>query len=116
LYAGQINEEIKKEIVEGLVINEDGLAYWHYWNRFIWGNQTEDRDITLTVIASQEEIDTPKTYYELQSYPLKQIKNKSELFQNGCSEELDSIIEDYYSKNPEQKERYNKSKSLLNKN
>jgi hypothetical protein len=114
LFAQQMKGNgITKEIVEGLVMNDNGLTYWHYWNRFKWSDIVLDNDVTLTVIASDEERDTPKTYYELQSYPLGQIHNIRASFRDGYSEDLHTVIDYYYQVNPEQKEQYDKLNNLF---
>lgn len=74
-------------IIEGIVICRDGLAYEHQWN-LIRDDNTGTRqyiDATMDAIASDEERETEKSYYELKEHTqeemIERISNGEPRFQ-----------------------------------
>lgn len=102
----------ENKIVEGVVRCEDGFLFEHYWNTVIAPNESSDYDVTLDVIASEEEKNTPKKYFEYKTFSISEMELKG-----NFSQEIEDMIWDYYEKTPTHKDRYyNQKMELLKKN
>jgi hypothetical protein len=107
LAAQEFKGGIQTIIIEGVVINDDGRAYGHYWNCILFkGGQNADFDVTLMYVAPEQEANMSKEYFEFRNYTVEKIKAIIKP-DNIFFFFLRSIIEDYYNENPELKERFN---------
>jgi hypothetical protein len=104
--------DAEERIVEGVVLCDDGYLFEHFWNRVFFKIKKEsaDFDITLDVIASDEEKEMKKTYYEYANYSSQEMNNH-----NSFSPEINEIISDYYRDYPTHYERYINQKNQLTK-
>ncbi len=102
-------------VIEGIVICRDGLAYEHQWNVIRDDNSGERQyvDVTMDAIASDEEREAEKTYYELiehtQEELIAKIANKEPLF----SKETHNVIDAYYKEHPEWEAYYREGKRVI---
>lgn len=102
-------------IIEGIVICKDGLAYGHQWNLIRDENSGESQyvDVTMDAIASDEEREAEKTYYELiehtQEDMISKIANREPLF----SKETHDAINAYYKEHPEREAYYREGKRFV---
>ena len=104
-------------IIEGIVVNENGFAFEHFWNKiYLEGNKTAYCDITFSAIAPPEEMKIKKSYYPVKEYTKEEMINRiktDEVF----SEEVLHLIEAYYKENPaHSNEYYSYRESLDNQN
>lgn len=108
--------EIKEStIIEGIVVNENGFAFEHFWNRiYLDEKRFADCDITFCAIASADEIKIKKSYYQVNEYTkeemLARIKANT-IFSN----EVLSLIETYYIENPVHSNEYHSYRESLSK-
>ena len=109
------SHEVRKKvtIIEGIVVNEDGFAFEHFWNRiYLEGNNVADCDITFSAIASQEEIKIKKSYYPVNEYTKEDMINRiktNKIF----SDEILSLMETYYIENPAYSNEYHSYRETL---
>lgn len=103
-------QEIK--VIEGLVRCDDGFLFEHYWNSILIGEESCDFDVTIDVIGSDVEKNTPKAYFEYNSYSLCEIKERRNNTLAAFSTEIDLAISQYYEGHP-LRERYYKSKEQV---
>ena len=110
------NGELHCSVIEGIVINEDGLAYGHFWNKL---NDSEGNiqytDVTMDAIVSADEQALKKTYYIMSERNvddlLNLIKTRDDLF----SDKVTNAVSDYYDNHPDQRERFEGLKNTLSK-
>lgn len=108
--------EIKEStIIEGIVVNENGFAFEHFWNRIYFEeNSVAECDITFSAIVSPEERRIKKSYYPVNEYSKEDMINRirtNKIF----SDEVLSLIETYYKENPAHSNEYHSYRESLDK-
>lgn len=106
-------KDVLVKIVEGLVVNEDGLAYEHFWNRiYSPGYEFEDIDITFDIIASEQTRKMPKRYFAVNVYTKEEMIKRMSL-SNVFSDKVRLLVCDYYRKYPDKFKQYCSRKEIL---
>lgn len=118
LFCDFVNTNIKLHcsIIEGIVVCSDGLAYEHQWNLIRDDrNNCEYIDVTMDAIASDDERNTEKKYYEMLEHSVDEMIEKIAKQQPLFSKEVHNAISEYYEKHPEKESYYREGKRAVDR-
>lgn len=101
-------------IIEGIVICNDGLAYEHQWNLIRDdNNNTEYVDVTMDAIASENERNAEKKYFEIFEHNMDEMLGKIAEGKPLFSKEVHNAIDEYYKIHPEKESFYREGKRAV---
>lgn len=110
------NTKYHCSIIEGIVVCSDGLAYEHQWNLIRDDcNNCEYVDVTMDAIASDDERNAGKKYFEIVEHNMDEMIEKIAKQQPLFSKVVHAAIDEYYQKNPEKESYYREGKLLADR-
>ena len=92
---GKQGTDISHSIIEGMVVDEDGLAYNHFWNKLKQGKKTQYIDITFQCFGTLFEQSVDKAYYPIHEITSTELISK--IVEGGSlySEESMAVLGEY---------------------
>ena len=110
------NTKFHCSIIEGIVVCSNGLAYEHQWNLIRDDcNNCDYVDVTMDTIASDNERNAEKKYFEMLEHNMDEMIERITKQQPLFSKEVHDAIDEYYKKNPEKESYYRKGKLLVDR-
>lgn len=97
---GMQNSDISHTIIEGLVVDENGLSYNHFWNKLKQGKKTQYIDVTFQCFGTLFEQTVDKAYYPISEITSEELLGRIAVGANLYSDESQGILGEYNNQHP----------------